>query len=211
MSQTKERILLASLSLFARDGYEAVSVRQIAAALDMTKGALYRHYTSKQDIFDHILLRMEQRDAENAADFSLPEGTLQEMPEQYRAASLSQLIAYSKAQFRYWTEDTFAAYFRRMLTLEQYRSEKMSTLYQQYLSSGPVGYVTDLLDSLEIPQPHLAAAHLYAPMFLFYILYDHADDKAPVLRALDVTLDAIGEELLSSAEHALTNRKETIP
>lgn len=197
MSQTKERILLAALSLFACDGYEAVSVRQIASALGMTKGALYRHYTSKQDIFDHILLRMEQRDAENAAAFSLPEGTLKEMPEQYRASSLAQLIAYSKAQFRYWTEDDFAASFRRMLTLEQYRSEKMSTLYRQYLSSGPVGYVTDLLDSLKIPQPHLAATRLYAPMFLFYTLYDHADDKAPVLRALDVTLDTIQEELLS--------------
>lgn len=208
--QTKERILLTALSLFARDGYEAASVRQIAAALDMTKGALYRHYANKQDIFDHILLRMEQRDAENAADFSLPEGTLQEMPEQYRAASLSQLIAYSKAQFRYWTEDTFAASFRRMLTLEQYRSEKMSALYQQYLAAGPVGYVTDLLASLEIPQPHLAAARLYSPMFLFYSLYDHADDKAPVLRALDANLDTIQRELLSSASHSLDNKKEEI-
>jgi len=37
-----------ALHLFARDGYEAVSVSQIAGELDMTKGALYRHYKSKR-------------------------------------------------------------------------------------------------------------------------------------------------------------------
>ena len=42
MNDTKERILTTALRLFARDGYEAVSVSDIAQALGMTKGALYR-------------------------------------------------------------------------------------------------------------------------------------------------------------------------
>ena len=46
MENTKERILLTALELFARDGYEAVSVSTIAGALGMTKGALYRHYAN---------------------------------------------------------------------------------------------------------------------------------------------------------------------
>ena len=50
MSNRKEEILIVALHLFARDGYEAVPVSQIAGALDMTKGALYRHYKSKRDI-----------------------------------------------------------------------------------------------------------------------------------------------------------------
>lgn len=50
MSNRKEEILIAALHLFARDGYEAVSVSRIAGELDMTKGALYRHYKSKRDI-----------------------------------------------------------------------------------------------------------------------------------------------------------------
>ena len=49
MSNRKEEILIIALHLFARDGYEAVSVSQIAGELDMTKGALYRHYKSKRD------------------------------------------------------------------------------------------------------------------------------------------------------------------
>ena len=52
MADTKEKILLAALRLFAREGYEAVSVSQIAGELAMTKGALYRHYQSKRDILE---------------------------------------------------------------------------------------------------------------------------------------------------------------
>ncbi|WP_337425532.1 helix-turn-helix domain-containing protein [Gallintestinimicrobium sp.] len=54
---TKEDILIVALHLFARDGYEAVSVSQIAGELGMTKGALYRHYESKRvrEIFLNIL------------------------------------------------------------------------------------------------------------------------------------------------------------
>ena len=51
MKNTKEAILDTALHLFARDGYEAVSVSQIAGSLGMTKGALYRHYKNKHDIF----------------------------------------------------------------------------------------------------------------------------------------------------------------
>jgi AcrR family transcriptional regulator len=58
MGSTKEDILRVSLHLFAKDGYEAVSVSQIAGALGMTKGALYRHYQNKRDIFLSIVKRM---------------------------------------------------------------------------------------------------------------------------------------------------------
>ena len=55
---TKEKILHAALDLFARDGYEAVSVSMIAGELGITKGALYKHYENKRDIFDSIVRRM---------------------------------------------------------------------------------------------------------------------------------------------------------
>ena len=38
----------------------------------MTKGALYRHYKSKRDIFDCIVERMEQGDSEQAAEYDMP-------------------------------------------------------------------------------------------------------------------------------------------
>ena len=132
MSNRKEEILIVALHLFARDGYEAVSVSQIAGELGMTKGALYRHYKSKRDIFDCIVQRMEQQDREQASDYDMPEEDREEMPEKYEAVSLDDFAEYSKSMFEYWTEDDFASSFRKMLTIEQFRSGEMQKLYQQY-------------------------------------------------------------------------------
>ena len=199
MSNTKEHILLTALRLFAKDGYEAVSVRAIAEELGMTKGALYKHYRNKREIFDSIVDRMEQRDAERAAEFGVPEGPPAEMEEKYRSTPVDPMVDYAKAQFRYWTEDDFAAQFRRMLTLEQYRSEEMEHLYQQYLVSGPLGYMSDLFTGLGLVQPQEEAAGFYAPMFLLYSVYDGAEDKKAVLSFLDNLL-----------ENARKHLKETI-
>lgn len=73
MGNTKEEILTVALHLFARDGYEAVSVSRIAGELGMTKGALYRHYQNKRDIFEHIVKRMEQGDSDQAEKNNVPE------------------------------------------------------------------------------------------------------------------------------------------
>lgn len=177
MGDTKEAILTTALQLFAGNGYEAVSVSEIAGALGMTKGALYKHYKNKRDIFDHILIRMEQRDAEQAGNCEMPEGTLEEMEEQYQDISMEQFFTYCKEQFTYWTEDTFAASFRRMLTLEQFRSEEMQKLYQQYLVAGPMEYVADLFTSSGVRNARAQAVRLYATMFFFYSVYDGAEDK----------------------------------
>ena len=102
----------------------------------MTKGALYRHYKSKRDIFDCIVERMEQGDSEQAAEYDMSEDDKESMPDQYKTVSLEEFFEYSKSMFAYWTEDDFASSFRKMLTIEQFRSEEMQGLYQQYLSSG---------------------------------------------------------------------------
>ncbi len=189
MSDTKEAILMTALRLFAQDGYEAVSVSQIAGALDMSKGALYKHYQNKRDIFDHIVARMEERDAERAGSFELPEGTLEQMKEKYQKVSLEKFFKYCKAQFAYWTEDEFAAFFRKMLTLEQFRSEEMQALYQQYLVAGPAGYVSDLFRESGISNPREKAVHLYATMFFFYSMYDGAEDKKKTKQELEKMLE----------------------
>lgn len=196
MSDTKEKILHESLKLFARDGYEAVSCSDIAGVLGITKGALYRHYKSKRDIFESILTEMERRDAERAAAFDLPEGTLSDMPEKYRTASADKLISFCKAQFDYWTVDGFASDFRRMLTVEQFRDDGMEALYRQYLSGGPLGYTADLLSAMGCADPQEKAWELYAHMFFGYSLYDGENDKESVRRALFARLDKMRDELI---------------
>ena len=103
MGYRKEEILIVALHLFARDGYEAVSVSQIAGELDMTKGALYRHYKSKRDIFDCIVQRMEQQDSEQARQNEVPEESIEKVPEEYQNVSVEDFVGYSKSMFEYWT------------------------------------------------------------------------------------------------------------
>lgn len=176
---TKERILLEALKLFSNEGYEAVSVEQIAAAVGIKAPSLYKHFKSKRDIFDSILRMMEQHDREQAAACDVPEETKEDNPQAYEEPSVENLIEFSKVMFRYWTEDEFAAPLRKMLTLEQYRSEEMNRLYHQYLGSGPLSYVADLLGSRE------EALLFYGPMFMLYSIYDEAEDKLNVLNLLD--------------------------
>lgn len=195
MNDTREQILLTSLTLFAWDGYEAVPVSAIAGSLGITKGALYKHYKNKRDIFDHILARMEQRDAERARTFAMPEEALAVNPEAYSRVAIDHILSYSKAQFRYWTEDSFAAPFRRLLTLEQYRNEEMMRLYQQYLAAGPLGYITDLFESLRLNRPQETAVELCASLFFLCSVYDGAEDKAAVTRMADAGLDELGRRL----------------
>ena len=177
MSNRKEEILIVALHLFARDGYEAVSVSQIAGELDMTKGALYRHYKSKRDIFDCIVQRMEQQDGEQARENEVPEESIEKTPEEYQNISLDDFVEYSKSMFEYWTEDDFASSFRKMLTIEQFRSEEMQKLYQQYLVAGPASYVKDLFESIGIVNAKDKAAGFYSVMFFYYSIYDGASDK----------------------------------
>lgn len=195
MTGTKEKILLTALSLFAENGYEAVSVSDIAGQLGITKGALYRHFRNKQDIFDSIIAHMERLDAEHADDHDMPTGTLDEMEDAYRSVTIDHMIAFSRDMFRYWTEDAFAAPFRRLLTLEQFRNPEMSRLYQQYLASGPVDYMTDLFSSLGFSAPRQRAMEFYAPLYLLYSVYDGADDQKAVLSLANACLESTRKAL----------------
>jgi AcrR family transcriptional regulator len=47
---TRARIQLVALELFAEQGYERTSLREIAERLGVTKAALYYHFKSKEDI-----------------------------------------------------------------------------------------------------------------------------------------------------------------
>lgn len=59
--ETKRRILDAALTLFAKRGFEACTMRDIAAAVGIKAPAIYNHYSSKDEVLgaamQHILGR----------------------------------------------------------------------------------------------------------------------------------------------------------
>jgi AcrR family transcriptional regulator len=57
---TRERILGAAERLFAEHGFDGVSMPKIAAASDITAGAIYKHFAGKADLFFEIVRRAVQ-------------------------------------------------------------------------------------------------------------------------------------------------------
>ena len=187
MCTTKEKILLTSLKLFAQDGYEAVSISKISGELGMAKSALYKHYKNKRDIFDSIINRMDELDYERAREYNMPDGNMDEIIKEYRNISTYKIRIYTEAQFKHWTEEEFSSLFRRMLTLEQYRNQEMSDLYQKYLVSGPIDYMTYLFAGItgKKEEAKQLAIEFYGPIFLMYSLYDNKredDDLTEMLK-----------------------------
>lgn len=54
-ADTRDRILEAAGRVFARKGYNASSLDQVAREAGMTKGAIYWHFSSKNDLFFALL------------------------------------------------------------------------------------------------------------------------------------------------------------
>ena len=191
MADTKEKILMAALRLFAREGYEAVSVSDIAGELGMTKGALYKHYKNKRDIFDSIVARMFQVDAERSRQYDVPEEQFDQSPAAYEDVSLENIRRFTLAQFAFWTEDEFASNFRKMLTLEQYRSAEMAELYNSCLAAGPVAYMEDIFREmiskgiLKDADPKQLALEFFAPLYLLINMWDQAKDRTALAAMLD--------------------------
>jgi len=188
---TKERIMETALKLFAEKGYLGTSMNDIAKQLGFTKATLYKHYTSKQEILNRIVERMNETDYERAKQFEMPEGNLTEIVAAYQKTPIEKVRAYSKAQFLHWTEEEFSSRFRKMLTLEQYRDPEMAQLYQKYLATGPVDYMVaifrGLTDSEEAAQ--YLALEFYGPMFLLYSVSDSGAEQEQVLSLLDAHID----------------------
>ena len=125
----------------------------------------------------------------------MPEDDKESMPDQYKTVSLEEFVEYSKSMFAYWTEDDFASSFRKMLTIEQFRSEEMQNLYQQYLVSGPAEYVKELFKNMKMNHPEENAVKFYANMFFYYSVYDGATDKTKAKCQFEQMMGKIVEEM----------------
>lgn len=182
MKTTKEAIIQVALQLFAERGFDAVSTSMIANQLGITKGALYRHFESKQAIFDAIWNRMLVLDAERADEDSVPEKQYSEDAESYHNVNGHDLCNFVNNQFDFWTENEFACNFRRMITLEQFKNPEMTKLYQDVICAGPVQYTKDIFTELgregKLNRAALdmgaevLAVQLFAPLALVIQLYD---------------------------------------
>lgn len=203
MKTTREEILYAAVKMFAKDGYEAVSMSMISGALGITKGALYRHFESKQDIFDSIMERMISLDAERANGDHVPVEVRQDHVDEIADMKLEEFCEYTKNQFLFWTEDDFASDVRKMLTLEQFRNPQLNKWYQDALCTGPVEYTKQMFEEM-IKQGKLnseaekfgagnLAIAFFSPMHLLIQMSDGGVASEDLLKSLDNAMEDFRE------------------
>ena len=196
-SDTRQRIIEESLHIFASNGYDAVSVSQIAQAVGIKAPSLYKHFASKHAIFDAIVDYMHRIDAEHATEAEVPEQDVDADEIARDAVEPDKLRTYMVEQFRYWTEDNLARDYRRMLTVEQYTSAEGMAMYQKVLGSGQVAYIEDMIGAMldegtmRGDDPKRMAIELYAPFFLLLSAADAVAHDQARHRVLEVFANGV--------------------
>lgn len=189
---TKQRILSESLRLFSENGYDAVSVAEIASAVGFKAPSLYKHYKSKRDIFDSILKKMSEAD-----DFYADENDMPNVDDDYNNVSLESIKTFSVAMFKHWTDDEFAARFRRMLSLERFKNSEMAELYKSYISSGPLDYMKEVFAGMNYSENDAGqlALSFYGPMFMLYTVYDESENKKEIVSQAEMHINKFIDDL----------------
>lgn len=54
----KEKIMAAAILLFSKYGYKKTTVEEIAGALQMTKGSIYRYFINKEDLYHQVVSQL---------------------------------------------------------------------------------------------------------------------------------------------------------
>ena len=128
---TKRKILDKALELFSTQGYDAVSVGQIAKAVGIKAPSLYNHFPSKQAIFDAIV---ESTAAQYEADTGKIDIHVQDVKQDISVfTEITEKALFEKVRqiFEYSLHNEPISRFRRMMTIEQFRSPELAALYSR--------------------------------------------------------------------------------
>ena len=126
-NDTKERILTAALDLFSQKGYEGTNIRELSASLGLVKSSIYKHFESKEAIWNALLDRMIAYYGER---FGSPEH-LSPVPD-----SLEDFISMTMRMVNLTIRDEQIVKTRKVLTLEQYRDERARDLATKHFLTG---------------------------------------------------------------------------
>ena len=189
---TKHRILDEALTLFSEKGYANVFVADIAERVGIKAPSLYKHYKSKQAIFDAIIEEMNRRFLEEAGSLRINGADAVADAEIYKQISEEQLIALGKNLFLYFLHDDYTARFRKMLTIEQFHDKDLAAAYMKQYVDDPLSYQGMLLGLmasagvLQTEDPEIMTLHFYAPIYMLLTVCDcEPKREAKALKTLE--------------------------
>ena len=172
---TKDRILTAALELFSQNGYSGTNIRELTASLGLVKSAIYKHFESKEDIWntllDELILYYNER-------FGSPDH-LPPVPD-----SLEELAALTMRMVDFTVHDEKVIKTRKLLMIEQYRDDRARKLASQHFLIGLKDMFTDIfagmMDKGLIRQddPAMLALAYTTPISALIQLCDREPEKA---------------------------------
>ena len=133
---TKKFIREKAACLFAQKGYKNVTMKDICAITGLSRGGLYRHYDSPQQIFSEIVdMLMNSQDNELSEKMAagLPaRQILEEILERYRMEMLDSSTSLSVAIYEFFSENFSDGQDNLLLRQYQYSVD----MWSEFLSYG---------------------------------------------------------------------------
>ncbi|MFQ6146969.1 TetR/AcrR family transcriptional regulator [Streptomyces seoulensis] len=173
---TRQRIQDVALELFAEQGYEKTSLREIAERLDVTKAALYYHFKTKEEIIVSLFADLTQP-IEELIEWGRSQphtlATKQEIVRRYDEA-----LGGAAPLFRFMQENQATV---RELRIGETFKDRMTDLREIIID--PDSSLTDQVRCLS------ALFTLHAGMFVMRDLEGDPDDKRKAV--LEVAIDLV--------------------
>lgn len=145
---TKQKILEKALELFSANGYDSVSVGEIAKAVGIKAPSLYNHYPSKQAIFDAIVEATAAQYEEDTGKIDIHvQDSAQDIPV-FTEITEEALLDKVRQIFDYSLHNEAISRFRRMMTIEQFRSPQLAQLYSRRYVERLTAYHAGIFRSL---------------------------------------------------------------
>lgn len=180
---TKQKIIDEALTLFAEKGYSAVYVGEIAKAVGIKAPSLYKHYKSKQDIFNAILDEMKRNYDKQTTILKMNGNDTKSDADIFSSVSEDTLIQMGIGLFQYFLHDDYVCKFRKMLTIEQFHNTELSLLYSKQYVDEPLVYQSEIFALLsekgffKQTDADIMALHFYAPIYMLLTLCDRQPER----------------------------------
>ncbi len=174
-NDTKERILEAALEMFSQNGYAGTNIRELSASLGLVKSGVYKHFESKEAIWNALL---DQMIAYYADHFGSAEH-LPPVPD-----SLEGLVTMTMQMVSFTVRDEKVIMTRKVLTLEQFRDVRARELATKHFLTGLIDIFTRIFTSmmdkglLRKDDPEMLAFAYTAPISALIHLCDREPEKA---------------------------------
>ena len=138
-SNTKERILEEALTLFSQNGYAGTSMSDIAGALGITKAALYKHFSAKEEMLNALLQKGEEQ-------YQMKFGSLAHPPK--IPESIEELKELSLRQITYTMHAPDVKEYRKLFTIEQFHNERIAEFATMHFLTGLESLYTMIFEKM---------------------------------------------------------------